>query len=147
VYVCIWDAKFPYFFAGGSVGHMAVFDFQDDDFVTLASQFPANGFPGGVNQTDSFSQTMDAEGRDADFVFLVGITNQSAMDAEAAKQQAYATWTVFGGSDSTQCTLAGVAVLQAGGVDIGNHWLPGFAGSNLVQLAGIPGSGVTQVFP
>jgi len=134
VLVLVWKAKFPYFFFGGSVGHMAVFEIPSGD--TVVSQFPEDGgLPGSPNETKTLSGTIDKEERAPNFVFFVAVTNSSAMNAQAARERGTEEWTMWRTENGTQCTVSGTAVLQAGGTPIGNHWLPGFAGRDLQRLA------------
>ena len=147
VLALVWEAKFPYFFLGGSVGHMALFDIPSGD--TVVSQFPLDGgLPGSPNETKSLTDTIAAEGRPPNFVFFISVTNGSAMDAKAAQERGTEKWTMWRTENGTQCTVSGTSVLQSGGTPVGNHWLPGFAGRDLQGLSqNSSTTGVYQVNP
>jgi RHS repeat-associated protein len=130
--VHIWRAE------GRSVGHVMVTEANSTQVIL--SQFPANGWPAGRNQTKSFAETMADEKRPATEIWRVRVPNDAAFDRAAARERGLGLWTASTIGATTQCSIAGSRALQAGGVAIdaitdGTLW-PGLFANNLQSHAG-----------
>jgi len=131
--VYIWRAE------GFSVGHVMVTEAGSTQVIL--SQFPGNGLPVGPNETKSFPDTLDAEGRSASEVWRINVPNDAAFDAAAARERALEYWTASPSNESTQCSIAASRALRAGGVKLNTittgTLMPGFFANGLQATPGV----------
>lgn len=116
-----------------SVGHVMVT--EDNSHKVILSQFPANGSYKGPNITKSFKETRNYEGRPANEVWRVWVSNDKAFDTAAARERHLKTWDWSPSAGQTQCSIAASRALEAGGVGMTTittgTLMPGFFGNNL----------------
>ena len=133
IYVTQWNARAPYFFGSGSVGHVAAFETSGQ---VILSQFPdPHGIVGDNTRLD-YTETLDKEGRSPDAVFKIFVPDDKQFDSEALAKANAKTWYALPVDDnSTNCVNAVAKALTAGGVPVDQ---PGFRPSSPVtpgQLA------------
>jgi hypothetical protein len=117
VYVAIWTPRFPYVFAGGSVGHVAVLE---TDGRTLLSEFPDPHGMRGKNVVLSYQDTMAKEdGRNADALYKIHVPDDAKFDAAVEQKRNAQTWVALPiSNESTNCVDATSVALKAGGVPV-----------------------------
>jgi hypothetical protein len=149
-----WHSVFPFFFAGGSVGHVETIAlYSDGSFENQASQFPRadkakeQGIDGN-NATLTPGETLHEEKRNPTGAFIFPAVNPQEAARVADTERHKTSWTPFGNSlKHTQCTTSSSHILSAGtGINL-NHWWPGSMERHLQQLGGDPGSGVKTIDP
>jgi RHS repeat-associated protein len=149
--VYVWNRDLP------SVGHAMVTDHNST--LVVVSQFPMNKDgnegtyrPGqGFNQTLTYQQTFDAEGRQPSTVYVVQLNNYTGALNQAATEQGREFWNWDPTQpNQTQCTTATFNVLVAGGTNLqftnynSGTIMPNTLNQWLDQLSKQPGSGVTK---
>src|SRR5205823_14346 len=127
----------------GMVGHAAIFEKSGKPIL---SQFPANHFAVGRNQTLSYPDTRDSEHGHPDLLFKVHVTDDKKFDEVANEMRAKPYWSMlpmqvddpmlgsYGGC-STNCVDASARALDAGGVPVNPSLLPDSFGDQLSDMA------------
>lgn len=142
IYIAVWNARAPYLFGRGSVGHAGAFEMNGN---VILSQFPLPHGVRGENKTLPYADTVAAEHRLPDAVFKVFVPNDVQFDAVAAEKKAMPTWYPLPvvGDATTNCVDAVGRALNAGGVPIQEpnmrpDWpvTPGHLGDRLQELQG-----------
>ena len=128
--VSVWNAKFPYFFGKGSVGHVAV---CETNGKTLLSQFPEPHGMHGKNKELDYKDAEKEEGRPPDKTIRVHVPDDKPFDntvADHAKRPTW-DWNPNKKNGGTNCVNSAAAALKAGGVPVHSHSLPGNFGREL----------------
>jgi len=115
----------------------------------ILSQFPEKTRPHGPNVTKPYFETMKAEGRQPDQIWKLFVPNDSQFDAEAAKQRGLSYWSAYTTASSTQCTVAAVRALDAGGVHLtavtGGMLLPHQLDNNIAKNQSTNGNQIQRL--
>jgi hypothetical protein len=124
---------------------------EDGSQQVILSQFPANGMPLGSNVTKSFSDTMSAEGRPADTIWRIFVSNDSAFDQAAAHERGLSLWSWDPSTSTTQCSIAASRSLRAGGVGLTSTTngvlMPGFFNNNIQKNQSNPVNVIQKFLP
>jgi RHS repeat-associated protein len=138
IYVAIWNAKAPYFFGRGSVGHVGAFEMNGK---LILSQFPNPHGSSGKTVPLGYADTVATEKRMPDAMFKVFVPDDKAFDASVAAYKARTTWYAFPTANSdTNCVQSVACTLRAGGVETDkasryvDPSLPGKLGENLTAM-------------
>jgi hypothetical protein len=121
-------------------GHFMVTEHNSTN--VLVSQFPTKKDgtegvfsilsmnPQGINKKFNYEETFREEKRLPDGVFTVEVGDYNAALKQAALERAKTTWAASpSGPNQTQCSVAGLNVLNAGGANI---VVPGYSGGTLM---------------